>query len=245
MVETEEARLTHLFIFNGKSSRDFMVNISGQDTWRKPAPIMETVSVPGRNGQIMTFTGAYENAEVTYHCGIAREFDSKYTAFINWLLANPGYRRLEDSYHPDVFRLATVSALGDPSLTRLNRSGEFDISFTCKPQSFLRAGEKKAVFTANGELYNPTLYSAKPLIRIYGTGTLTIGGESVTITAANEYTDLDCELEDAYKDSSLNNCNGNIRLYGDHFPVIPAGKQGVQLGSGITRVEITPRWWQL
>lgn len=235
----------HLFVFNGKSSRDFMVNISGQDTWKKPAPIMESVSVPGRNGEIVTFTGSFENAEVVYHCGIARDFDAKYTAFINWLLSNPGYRRLEDSYHPDVYRLATISSLGDPSLTMLNRSGEFEITFTCKPQSFLKLGEKKLVFTSNGQIYNPTLYKAKPLMRVYGTGTVTIGSEMVTINTANSYTDLDCDLEDAYKDSSLNNCNGNITLYGDHFPTIPSGKQGVTLGTGITRVEITPRWWQL
>lgn len=233
----------HLFVFNGKSSRDFLVNISGEDTWRKPAPIMEAVTVPGRNGQIITFTGAYENVEVPYHCGIGGAFDARYTSFINWLLSSPGYHRLEDSYHPDVFRLAAVSSLGDPALTKLNRSGEFDIAFNCKPQSFLKTGEKKLTFTATGNLYNPTLYEAKPLIRVYGTGTLVIGSEQVTITSANGYTDLDCELEDAYRDSD--NCNGNIQLYGDHFPVIPAGKHGVSFTSGISRVEIVPRWWQL
>ena len=45
----------HLFAYNGKSSQEFMVNISGGDTWRKPAPIMETITVPGRNGQILNF----------------------------------------------------------------------------------------------------------------------------------------------------------------------------------------------
>ena len=33
-----------------------MVNISGQDTWRKPAPIMETVSVPGQLIEIVSLT---------------------------------------------------------------------------------------------------------------------------------------------------------------------------------------------
>lgn len=235
----------HFFCFNGKSSRDFQVNISGEDTWRKPAPIMDRVTVPGRNGEVVSFTGAYENVTVPYHCGIVRGFDDRYTAFVNFLLSSPGYRRLEDSYHSEYFRLASINSLGDPSLTRLNRSGEFDIEFTCKPQTFLKVGEKKLVFTEAGTLYNPTLYSAKPLIRVYGTGELSVGSEFVTIMAADEYTDLDCELEDAYKDNSANNCNGNIRLSGDHFPVIPAGRHGVAFSGGITRVEIIPRWWRL
>jgi len=233
----------HLFAYNGKSSQEFMVNISGGDTWRKPAPIMETITVPGRNGQILNFTGSYENVDVPYHCGIGGDFDARYTAFINWLLSSPGYHQLEDSYHPDVFRMAAVSSVGDPSLTKLNRAGEFDISFNCKPQTFLKSGEKKHIFTAAGSLHNPTLYASKPLIRVFGTGILTIGSETVTITTSGGYTDLDSELEDAYRDST--NCNGNIELNGDHFPVIPAGRQGVSFTSGISRVEIVPRWWQL
>ena len=142
----------HLFAYNGKSSQEFMVNISGGDTWRKPAPIMETITVPGRNGQILNFTGSYENVDVPYHCGIGGDFDARYTAFINWLLSSPGYHQLEDSYHPDVFRMAAVSSVGDPSLTKLNRAGEFDISFNCKPQTFLKSGEKKHIFTAAGSL---------------------------------------------------------------------------------------------
>ena len=92
----------HLFAYNGKSSQEFMVNISGGDTWRKPAPIMETITVPGRNGQILNFTGSYENVDVPYHCGIGGDFDARYTAFINWLLSSPGYHQLEGSYHPDI-----------------------------------------------------------------------------------------------------------------------------------------------
>ena len=237
--------MMHFFTFDGKDSRNFKVMISGEDTWKKPNPILERTTVPGRNGELITFNGAYENASVSYHCGVIRDFDESYTAFINFLMSNPGYRRLEDSYHPGYYRMATVESVGDPSLTKLNRSATFDVSFTCKPQTFLKSGEKKLIYTSNGTLFNPTLFDAKPLLRVYGKGEFSIGSGIVTITATNGYTDLDCELEDAYKDDSSVNCNANIRLAGDHFPVIPAGRHGVTLGSGITRIEIIPRWWQL
>ena len=235
----------HYLIFDGKNSRDFMVFISGEDTWKKPSPILERITVPGRNGEIIAFNGAYENVEVTYHCGLPRDFDRTYTEFINYLLSNPGYLKLEDSYHPGYYRMASIQSIGNPSVSKLNRSASFDITFTCKPQTFLKHGEKKQIFTRSSEIYNPTLYPAKPLIRVYGTGELVVAEDTVTITAADGYTDLDCDLEDAYKDDSSHNCNGNILLSGDHFPIIPGGRHGIIMRSGISRVEIVPRWWQL
>lgn len=235
----------HLMTFDGKSNRDFIVTVSGEDTWRKPAPIMERVSVPGRNGDLVIFTGAYENVSISYHCGITRDFNINYSAFVNYLLSKQGYRKLEDSYHPDLYRMAILENVGDPALKKLYRAGEFDITFLCKPQMFLKSGDNKRTFTSNGTIFNPTLYASKPLLRVYGTGQFSIGNDTVTITSANSYTDLDCETENAYKDNSSNNCNGNVRLSGDSFPTIPAGSNGVTLGSGITRIEIIPRWWQL
>ena len=94
----------HIFKYGSKSSRDFGIAISGQDTWKKPVPRMERITVPGRNGDIITFDGSYENINILYHCGIQRHFDLKYTALMNYLLSCPGYNRLEDSYHPDVYR---------------------------------------------------------------------------------------------------------------------------------------------
>ena len=233
----------HILTYGGRSSADFGVIISGESTWRKPSPKTERLSIPGRNGDIVTFTGSYENVDISYRCGIGRHFDEKYTAFINYLLSVRGYARLEDSYHPDVYRLAVFDATDDPLPGTLYRSGEFEVNFSCKPQSFLKSGERAVTFSANGTIYNPTLYASKPLLRVFGAGEFTIGGDTVTITAADTYTDLDCELEDAYKGTT--NCNGNVILSGDHFPTIPAGTQGVTLGSGITKIEIIPRWWRL
>ena len=83
------------------------------------------------------------------------------------------------------------------------------------------------------------------MLRVYGAGTFGIGGNTVTITAADGYTDMDCELEDAYKDTAAVNKNSYVVLSGDNFPTIPPGTQGIELGSGITQIDIVPRWWKL
>lgn len=239
------AIVTHGFTYNGRSTTVFKVRTTGDATWTKPVPIYERVSVPGRNGDIVIPTGAYENVSVIYKCGIKKDMEEQYHAFVNFLLSNPGYHRLEDTYHPDYYRMAIVESIGDPALGWRYNSGEFEVVFSCKPQMFLKSGETTTTFTATGNINNPTLFDAKPLLRVYGTGEFVVGSDTVRITSANSYTDIDCETENAYKNDASVNCNGNIVLSGDSFPVIPPGSQRIILRSGISRIEVKPRWWQL
>lgn len=90
---------------------------------------------------------------------------------------------------------------------------------------------------------NPTAFEAKPIIRIYGAGTVGIGDVNVTFDGSSEYVDLDCELQDAYYGPT--NKNSSVTLDPNRFPVIPASGAGIVLGSGITQVDITPRWFEL
>ena len=239
--------ITHVLTYGGKSNRDFNVVISGEDTWRKPVAKVERVSVPGRNGELVISSGAFENVSITYRCGITSDFDDYYAGFANYLLSLKGYHRLEDSYHSDFYRMAAFESIGEPELVKGYYAGQFDVTFNCKPQMFLKIGEtaKEYTYSANAQyIMNPTLCDAKPLLRVWGTGSFTIGHDTVTITSCDGYTDLDCELEDAFK--GVTNCNGNVQLSGDHFPVIPGGQQGITFGANtITKIRIIPRWWQL
>ena len=233
----------HIFIYNGKSSQDFGLNISGEDVWPRSAPDLKRTSIPGRNGDLLTLNHRYSNVDITYHAGIRRHFVVSFDALMSFLLSDPGYHRLEDSYHPDHYRLAVMESAVKPKPGAFNYDGTFDLKFSCKPQMFLKSGEKIDEFTANGTIYNPTLFDAKPLLRVYGTGQAQIGSETFKITSADTYTDIDCDLEDAYKGTA--NLNANLVLSSGEFPVLKPGVNGVVLGSGITKIEITPRWWCL
>ena len=117
------------------------------------------------------------------------------------------------------------------------------LTFSCKPQQYLKSGERRQILTGSGTVYNPTLFDARPLLRIYGTGQVIIGDVTVTVTECDEYTDIDCELEDAYKDSV--NKNGCLILSGGEFPVLQPGTTGIIFGAGVTKIELIPRWWCL
>jgi phage-related protein len=130
-----------------------------------------------------------------------------------------------------------------PELGFQNYSGSFDLVFSCMPQQYLKSGERLQVLTGSGTVFNPTMYDAKPLLRIYGQGRLTIGEEQVTITDNDSFIDLDCELEDAFRDTV--NLNGCLELSSGDFPILPPGSTSITFGSGITKVELIPRWWCL
>lgn len=233
----------HIFIYNGKSSSEFGLVLSGEDTWKKPLPDFERLQIPGRNGDLILSNKRYNNVDIKYHVGIKRNFDAYFSTFMNFLLREPGYHRLEDSYHPDYYRMAVLNKEVSPKPSALNYGGTFDLAFSCMPQLYLKSGEWMQVFHESGKVYNPTAYNAKPLLRIYGTGQILIGSEEMIITENGTFIDIDCEMEEAYRGGL--NMNQYLELPNNEFPALTPGSNQISFGSGITRVELTPRWWCL
>ena len=225
------------FIFGNKKSYEYGVWISG--SFVTPSRDRDMISVPGRNGDLIFDNGRFENVRVTYPCYIKGNFRANFNSLKEYLFSNTDYVKLFDTYDTGYYRHAILENISEPKLGKNMDSGEFDVVFNCKPQRFLTSGDKTVTFTGDGSIINPTLFTSKPLIRVYGTGVLTVGGKTVEITKCSTYTDLDCDLEEAYKGSA--NCNGNIKV--TDFPVFPSGNTGITLGEGITKIIVTPRWY--
>lgn len=236
--------MKNFIVYNGIQLSDYGVFISGDGTFNAPERDVETIEIQGRNGELTIDKGRYKNIDVTYPAFVYRHFKDRVESLRNILLQPVGYVRIEDTYHPDQYRLGrykggfTVKPI--PELY----AGEFDITFDCYPQRFLKSGEDPIELTADGVIFSKYLTVAKPLIRAYGTGAFTLNGIAVQINTANEYTDIDCNLEEAYKDSLATSCNDNIVLTDGIFPVLTNGDNAVVL-SGITKLIIYPRWWVL
>lgn len=237
--------MMHLFKYNGKSTLDFGIHLSGEDTWRKPSPDLERTAVPGRNGDLIASNRRYKNVDISYKAGIVHDFDQNYNGFINYVLASPGYHRLEDSYHPDVYRMAVIETDFAPEMTAYNNEGQFNIKFNCKPQTFLKSGDQELEFTGDSVIFNPTMFDAKPLLRVYGNGVVHIGDEVITVLSIDSYTDIDCESEEAYMGSAELPRNHMVKVSGDDFPVLPPGQTKIHLGAGVSKLVIIPRWWRL
>lgn len=253
--------MEHYLSFNGKSSRDFGITISGSGTYTKPARRVERVVIPGRNGELTISDGSWENVIITYPCFAFRNFPAKMDWISAWLLAPAGYCRLEDTYHPEHFRYATFHGGIEPTAATLNRHGRFDLQFNCKPMKYLKNGFQW-MGVANHAFVNPTGFPAKPLIRIKGPGIrmLTINGTRVRVGASTPGGDtpvnydemyLDCDTWEAYGSKPTDNMNKYVELQDEVYPVLAAGENEVtcvnpNIGTDvIAGVKIMPRWWVL
>lgn len=228
------------FTFAGKSTDDFNVRISGSGTFDAPARDVSKVSVPGRNGDLTFDNGRFENIEISYPAFITEDFDANFSAFKAFLGAQRGYKRLADSYHPDYFRMAMYKDALKPQMAPRNGSGSFEVKFDCKPQRYLKSGEKtKEISSFPAILKNPTQYASVPLIRLYGSGTLTIGDISIVLSTSSSYVDIDCELEEALVAAE----NLNITTTGGKFPKLNPGNNTINWTG--SKIEITPRYFTI
>lgn len=226
--------------FAGVPLSNFGVYVSGRGTFNAPARAYDAVDIPGRDGALLLSEKRLENLDVTYPAFIYTNFKENMRALRSFLLSRVGYQRITDTYHPDEYRLGYFQGDLDVNATPVNDAGSFDLTFACKPQRWLASGETVQTFTAAGTITNPTYCDAMPFIRAYGVGALSIGDYSLEITSADGYTDIDCDIMEAYKGSE--NRNGVLKLV--KFPVLVPGENAVSF-TGFSKIEITPRWWCL
>lgn len=231
------------FIFGGVNSLDYGVLLDGSGTTTAPERDVMTVTIPGRSGDLLVDAGRWKNTTVSYPCTIAREFEGRFAAFKQALLAEGGYKRLEDTLHPDEYRLAYLAGPLEPETIPYNRAGTFALDFGCKPQRFLKSGEDVLTVASGKKLYNPTGCAALPLILLTLTADakLNVGGVQMGVAGYTGPMWIDCDLQDAY----YNNTNLNKYLTAPEFPVLGAGATQVSWSGGIAKCEVVPRWWRL
>jgi len=140
--------MRNYFTIAGVDCRDFGVYISGHNTYGSPEKSYDEYEVPGRNGTLLGYNKRFSNAEYGYTCGIVGDFEENMANFRTFLASLDGYQRLEDSYHPDEYRMAVLMESIEPKMTSDNKQGEFDVIFSCLPQRFLKSGESE--YTVGG-----------------------------------------------------------------------------------------------
>jgi len=232
----------NFFTFNGQSSLDYGIYVGGQGTFNAPQRDVTKVSIPGRNGDLIKDNGRWLNIEVPYNIVVMDEFKYKTDAVRAWLSQPKTYARLEDTYHPEYFRLARFIGPIDFETSAWNKTGKATVVFDCKPQRFLKDGESLVEMANGGTILNPTLYESKPLIRIVctGSGTVTVGNYIIEVSDISTYVDVDCEIMNCYANGV--SMNHKVRIDG-RFPIIPPNKVDVEWTGDITKVYIAGRWY--
>ena len=268
--------LNHL-TYDGVDSSSFGVFISGEGAFDAPARRGEMISIPGRNGSLFMDEGVFENITVEYPAFIGTGYEALFRQKLgdlrSALTSRGNYKRLEDTYHPDEFRLAVYREGLEVDPEEITRSGKFTLKFDCKPQRYLKIGEDPIVLTAGALINNPTLFYAKPLLKVIGNGTVKIEPYEFIVSGNDGEIWIDSEIMESYKlvhtlydltDEELEviqdengvdievskeatpaNMEAYIEFINYVYPQIKPGDVPVWISSGITELTIIPRWWRL
>ena len=233
-----------VIVFGGEASSDYGMVVAGAPSFDNPIRRIEAYTVPGRNGSILFQDGSFDDVVRAYDVWIAKDEEDladKINAARAWLFSKSGYTRLEDNFEPDVFRLAYYSGGNDIS-NELTQYGETTLTFTCRPERFLKSGEDAITVVTGDKIFNPTKFASKPLIHIEGSGSVmvSIGNKAATITVS-DYVNIDCETMNAYR---LPSQPRNEYLTGS-FPTIEPGPNSITITGTTTKVTITPRYFTI
>lgn len=179
------------FTFDGVNSLDYNIGITGSAVYNAPTRDVEMISIPGRDGEYALDHGRFNNIEITYPSGMGdndqTNFAQRVSDLRNQLASRVGYKRLEDEYNPDEYRMAIYKSGLEVSPVQYSRAGQFDITFDCKPQRFLKSGETATNYARNSTISNPTLFDSHPLLQFNSNGSdgsISLGTQNITVKSA-------------------------------------------------------------
>lgn len=226
--------------FNGKLLSEYGVSVDESGSHIKAKRSYTTTSVAGRNGDLTYSNNRYENVSIAFPCFIRSDYIDRYADLMAFLTSEDGYKRLEIASEADYYREAVLDSSSEPTTGPWTKSASFTLTFNCKPQRWLISGETAVENPSS--LTNPFYTDAAPLIRVYGSGTLKVGSETLVIASHTyDYIDIDCYLQDCYYGGT--NCNNLVTLSSGDFPVLKAGANGISYDG--TKYTVTPRWWTI
>ena len=249
-----------LIVYNGESSADYGMVVSEAPEFERPRRKQTVFSVPGRNGDVVYQEDAWDDVVRSYSVWLSRsktvDLAKTVNAFSAWLNSQKGYLRLEDSFETDIFRLAYYSGGNDIS-NELMQYGETKLTFTCRPERFLKEGAEPIRCELDNQaktFFNPTRFTAKPLIKIgFSSGTYSnygvVWNPTTTLTPLFKLNGtfsgiitIDSETQDVIGPAgeNLNSC------FEGEFPMFTPGQIYFKADTtSLTSLEVIPRYFTI
>ena len=223
------------------------MRIQSKTVYSVPKFDASSISVPGRDGDLLNPSGRFGNVGVSYACYVPaksiQELSDKLTKIKNWLYEEVNqYHELTDSYDVRFKRRAVFNNKLDIS-DEARKIGVFTLTFSCLPFRYFLPGLVPMTAADALTVRNPFSFSSKPYIKVYGNGkgTLVIQNEAGNkiwqFSDIDEYVEIDSELMNFFKGTELK--NGTVS--GDGFPEFSKGDNVLSFNGGITELEIIPR----
>jgi phage-related protein len=218
--------------------------INSRTTWglRITAPpvlpptkrIVESITVDGREGTLTILKG-WENIAFTMKAALlGKNIQGRFREILPVILSA---KTIYFSNDPAVYlKIKHIRAGGLER--KLSALYDFQLSFVCDPFYYIRNVEP-VIMTTPGSITNPGGVFSLPVIKVYGTGsqTLTVGGKETKLNILAGHLIVDSALMECSQGGTAQ----NNQMQGP-FPVFNTGTTAITWSSGITKIEIEPRW---
>ncbi len=227
-------------IFKGINSNTYSnLIISELPCISKPELRVETTEIDGKDGDIIDELG-YASYDKTLKIGLTSSNNID-----NIIKFFSGSGDIVFSNEPDKYYKAYIYEQID--YERLLRFKEADVTIHVQPFKYLLNEEDVVLNITNQTsltVNNQGLEKSKPILKLYGSGTITISlngltAFTVTIDEDDDYIVIDSMEEEAYNDTELKNRN----MSGE-FPLLESGNNTISWTGSLTKIEVTPnsRW---
>jgi len=235
------------FEYNGKKSIDFGLRIQNALSIVIPEQDIELMEVPGKDGDLAfdkkRLKGVIKSFPCTLDVPTGMTVDLVAKQISEWLRTDVGWNKLVFSGYEGYEYEALCYETFDIEET-LRTRGRTVINFRLKPYKF-KIGSNNLIVLTNGQiLTNPEKRNAKPLIKVTGTGNITLknnGTDWLILTSVDGYITIDSAQMSIHKDGlqQFQKMNANLKPL---FPVLTPGNNIITWTGTVTKVEITPRW---
>ena len=196
---------------------------------------VDDIEVEGRAGTLTRFTG-WEDTEIELELAVPiRDGLHQYRKAAHELT---GASTIALTAEPGVYRKVKHCEVSE--LRReLSGWGFFTARLTCQPFSYLSEGLNPVTLTASGTITNPGLLDADPIITVTGTGAL-----SLTINARVYHVNSPAGSITLDSARLVAHAHGKVQTDAltETFPTFKPGLNRITLGTGISKIVITPNW---
>lgn len=184
------------FIYNDINSKRMGVILKSLPPITRANRRIESITIPGRNGTLTVDEGTYDPISISLECYLKPNIDPR--SITKWLEPS-GTITFSDELDK-FYNARIVNSIPLNRVFRITRS--FIIQLELQPfaysrETFVRKYNSGVAYSFYIDEATANMY---PYIKLTGIGTieLTINGTTMQITP-NEYIELDCELQIAYK----------------------------------------------
>lgn len=147
------------FTFNGHLSAPYNIYVIGTNDAELPDYDYSSEVIEGRIRDFHINNKRFKNKNIIYHCICTQNAAENVSRFLGMLMADNVYGKIEDTIHPEYYKMGTYAGGTKPQFYGSNDVSTFDLIFDGDPRKFLNNNENIGYYTTDGRYIGDTFTS--------------------------------------------------------------------------------------